>query len=236
MSTYELHTAMNGLSKSAASRICPVARSSARCGARAGPRLIASDRCGVGMLSGKAPSVFCGRGLSRSAEVAPPVWIREGALDRLHRASLSAHTNESYANKRKDQQGKAKEGRSLERHDVWCERERQRQTPGRRSPAPPWPGRRVHNYPEDRAIHSFSNSKVQSHKRSVHGFRPAGSGFWPVRPCWRSRRISSPTRMTPRILIFDTTLRHGEQAPGCSMRTTEKLSTAHQLTTSRVGV
>src|SRR5260370_8404611 len=90
------------------------------------------------------------------------------------------------------------------------------------------PGRRVYNYPKDRAIHSFSNSKVQSHKRSVHGFRPAGSGFWPVRPSWRSRRISSPTRMTPRILIFDTTLRDGEQAPRCSMLPKENLSIAHQ--------
>ena len=42
--------------------------------------------------------------------------------------------------------------------------------------------------------------------------------------------------MTPRILIFDTTLRDGEQAPGCSMRTKEKLSIAHQLATMRVDV
>src|SRR5258708_15581351 len=224
MCKYGLHTGMNGLSKAAASRIWPVARSSARCGARAGPRLIASDRCGVGMLSGKAPSVFCGRGLSRSAEVAPPVSIREGALDRLHRASLSAHTNESYANKRKDQQGKAKEERSLERHDVWCERERQRQTPGRRSTAPPWPGRRVYNYPKNRAIHSFSNSKVQSHKRSVHGFQPAGSGFWPVRPSWWSRRLSSPTRLTPPILLFAPPPPDRAPAPPCSMRTKGKVS------------
>jgi 2-isopropylmalate synthase len=37
-----------------------------------------------------------------------------------------------------------------------------------------------------------------------------------------------------RILIFDTTLRDGEQSPGCSMNTDEKLDVAHQL--ERLGV
>src|ERR1700687_1515906 len=37
-----------------------------------------------------------------------------------------------------------------------------------------------------------------------------------------------------RVLIFDTTLRDGEQSPGCSMNTDEKLAVAHQL--SRLGV
>ena len=32
-----------------------------------------------------------------------------------------------------------------------------------------------------------------------------------------------------RILIFDTTLRDGEQSPGCSMNLTEKLTLARQL-------
>jgi len=36
------------------------------------------------------------------------------------------------------------------------------------------------------------------------------------------------------VLIFDTTLRDGEQSPGCSMNTDEKLAFAHQL--SRLGV
>ncbi len=31
------------------------------------------------------------------------------------------------------------------------------------------------------------------------------------------------------VLIFDTTLRDGEQSPGCSMNTDEKLVIAHQL-------
>src|SRR5215831_15209243 len=37
-----------------------------------------------------------------------------------------------------------------------------------------------------------------------------------------------------RIIIFDTTLRDGEQSPGCSMSASEKLRMAHQL--ERLGV
>src|SRR5215831_20087270 len=37
-----------------------------------------------------------------------------------------------------------------------------------------------------------------------------------------------------RITVFDTTLRDGEQSPGCSMNTQEKLRMAHQL--DRLGV
>src|SRR5256885_5824316 len=37
-----------------------------------------------------------------------------------------------------------------------------------------------------------------------------------------------------RITVFDTTLRDGEQSPGCSMNVQEKLRLAHQL--DRVGV
>lgn len=42
--------------------------------------------------------------------------------------------------------------------------------------------------------------------------------------------------MGKRILIFDTTLRDGEQAPGCSMNTREKLEMARQLTRLKVDV
>ena len=38
----------------------------------------------------------------------------------------------------------------------------------------------------------------------------------------------------PRITVFDTTLRDGEQSPGCSMNHQEKLRLAHQL--DRLGV
>ena len=37
-----------------------------------------------------------------------------------------------------------------------------------------------------------------------------------------------------RVLIFDTTLRDGEQSPGISLNTPEKLEIAHQL--ARLGV
>jgi 2-isopropylmalate synthase len=39
-----------------------------------------------------------------------------------------------------------------------------------------------------------------------------------------------------RVLIFDTTLRDGEQSPGCSMNTGEKLALAHQLESLGVNV
>src|ERR1700693_5816261 len=39
-----------------------------------------------------------------------------------------------------------------------------------------------------------------------------------------------------RIRIFDTTLRDGEQAPGCTMTLDEKLAVAHQLARLRVDV
>lgn len=42
--------------------------------------------------------------------------------------------------------------------------------------------------------------------------------------------VASPEQ----VLIFDTTLRDGEQSPGCSMNTDEKLAIAHQL--ERLGV
>ncbi|HEY2941205.1 MAG TPA: 2-isopropylmalate synthase, partial [Vicinamibacteria bacterium] len=40
--------------------------------------------------------------------------------------------------------------------------------------------------------------------------------------------------MNPRITIFDTTLRDGEQSPGCSMNPGEKIRIARQL--ERLGV
>ncbi|MGH7709668.1 MAG: 2-isopropylmalate synthase, partial [Gemmatimonadaceae bacterium] len=42
--------------------------------------------------------------------------------------------------------------------------------------------------------------------------------------------------MTDRVLIFDTTLRDGEQAPGCTMTRAEKVEVARQLARLRVDV
>ena len=40
--------------------------------------------------------------------------------------------------------------------------------------------------------------------------------------------------MPEKIFVFDTTLRDGEQSPGCSMSVQEKVEMAHQL--DRLGV
>src|SRR5205814_8648699 len=50
---------------------------------------------------------------------------------------------------------------------------------------------------------------------------------------WRKRRPRGET-MAEKIFIFDTTLRDGEQSPGCSMNLEEKLEMARQL--DRLGV
>ncbi|PYV89153.1 MAG: hypothetical protein DMG05_14095, partial [Acidobacteria bacterium] len=42
--------------------------------------------------------------------------------------------------------------------------------------------------------------------------------------------------MDDRIYIFDTTLRDGEQSPGCSMNLEEKLKMARQLEALRVDI
>ena len=39
-----------------------------------------------------------------------------------------------------------------------------------------------------------------------------------------------------RIIIFDTTLRDGEQSPGCTMHAPEKLRLAHQLASLGVDI
>src|SRR5215469_14951935 len=53
----------------------------------------------------------------------------------------------------------------------------------------------------------------------------------------KARNASGGVRMEEakrRVLVFDTTLRDGEQSPGCSMRAEEKLRLARQL--ERLGV
>src|SRR5213080_4114718 len=48
------------------------------------------------------------------------------------------------------------------------------------------------------------------------------------------KREHDMTHDPDRVLIFDTTLRDGEQSPGISLNTAEKLEIAHQL--ARLGV
>ena len=48
--------------------------------------------------------------------------------------------------------------------------------------------------------------------------------------------IDVQRRAGDRVLIFDTTLRDGEQAPGCTMTRDEKLAVARQLARLRVDV
>ena len=47
---------------------------------------------------------------------------------------------------------------------------------------------------------------------------------------------TSPTAQAERVIIFDTTLRDGEQSPGCSMTTPEKLRVAEVLEAMGVDV
>jgi 2-isopropylmalate synthase len=47
-------------------------------------------------------------------------------------------------------------------------------------------------------------------------------------------QVPAPAASAEQVLIFDTTLRDGEQSPGCSMNTEEKLAVARQL--ERMGV
>src|SRR5260370_21902045 len=42
-------------------------------------------------------------------------------------------------------------------------------------------------------------------------------------------RVSGPMSSSNQIVFFDTTLRDGEQSPGCTMHHDEKLRMAHQL-------
>ena len=49
-----------------------------------------------------------------------------------------------------------------------------------------------------------------------------------------ANRVRTPGDDKDRVRVFDTTLRDGEQAPGCTMNLDEKLQVAHQL--ARLGV
>jgi len=50
-----------------------------------------------------------------------------------------------------------------------------------------------------------------------------------MKPSGTSSSVSASSKLPDRVVIFDTTLRDGEQAPGCSMTTPEKLRLARKL-------
>jgi len=45
----------------------------------------------------------------------------------------------------------------------------------------------------------------------------------------RGATVTETSKPADQVFIFDTTLRDGEQSPGCSMTTQEKLTMAHAL-------
>src|ERR1700730_5215241 len=58
---------------------------------------------------------------------------------------------------------------------------------------------------------------------------PGHSAYRSELPLTPKRNTRGPKPMSNRIYIFDTTLRDGEQSPGCSMTVSEKLSMAAKL-------
>src|ERR1700730_10995789 len=55
------------------------------------------------------------------------------------------------------------------------------------------------------------------------------SGFFCLSPLTTEVKGVEPTMADDRLIIFDTTLRDGEQSPGASMNLAEKLEIAHAL-------
>ena len=57
--------------------------------------------------------------------------------------------------------------------------------------------------------------------------------IWPARPLWT---VQSENKMSDHLIIFDTTLRDGEQSPGASMTRDEKVRIAKLLERMRVDI
>jgi 2-isopropylmalate synthase len=68
----------------------------------------------------------------------------------------------------------------------------------------------------------YNNAYINSNNNKLDRARPPG--------------VQLRTMSSDRLTIFDTTLRDGEQAPGFSMRTDEKLKLAAQLATLGVDI
>ena len=81
----------------------------------------------------------------------------------------------------------------------------------------------------DANIVSASLKAIVSGLQRAHG----GTADKPVTP---SQRTTKETTMADKLIIFDTTLRDGEQSPGASMTKDEKLRIARQLERLKVDV
>src|SRR5215212_3962113 len=66
--------------------------------------------------------------------------------------------------------------------------------------------------------------KLSSHKDYNFDFQPLQLLAWHLDLTHRRTRMPKE-----RVTIFDTTLRDGEQSPGCSMNLTEKVAMARKL-------
>src|SRR5262249_42506159 len=85
----------------------------------------------------------------------------------------------------------------------------------------------------DHALHDRTRLRLVGPDRMALAPRGRSSArAAPVRD--RARAAAGVVGMSKTVVIFDTTLRDGEQSPGCSMNLAEKLTLARQL--ERLGV
>src|SRR5437763_438452 len=107
------------------------------------------------------------------------------------------------------------------------------------TPASTAPGLSGRPTPISRASSGFSRASCRARRRSRRRSSPSSSARISginekkPRPRQKEKPMTKPDE-PDRVLIFDTTLRDGEQSPGISLNTQEKLEIATQL--ARLGV
>ena len=92
------------------------------------------------------------------------------------------------------------------------------------------------------AAASLTRNLIRSWQDASTRFVAATAGCAPSRPFsaaaagagGASSRPFSAAAASEKLIIFDTTLRDGEQSPGCTLQLREKVAIAHQL--ARLGV
>lgn len=101
-----------------------------------------------------------------------------------------------------------------------------------RPPSPVAPGVAAQQVPSTK----YQRFKVEFLRRKAANHNMSASRL--VRNILRSwgsqRSFSSSASALEKLIIFDTTLRDGEQSPGCTLQLREKVAIAHQL--ARLGV